>query len=84
MSKHSNRELPCLKLEEMNMAKYRLYRKDNTFEEVNVGGTYVFFEKRHQVYFPNIRAKIKNVYKVEVVENAESEKKNIESKKDEC
>lgn len=57
------------------MAKYKLYRKDNTFEEVEVSGTYVFLEKRHQVYFPNIRAKIKGVYKVEVVENAKSNKK---------
>ena len=66
------------------MPKYRLFRKDNTFEDVVVGGTYVFVEKKHQVYFPNIRAKVKNVYKVEeVLENAESEKETKnKSKKD--
>lgn len=63
------------------MAKYRLYRKDNTFEDIEVGGTYVFFERRHQVYFPNIRAKVKNVYKVEVVSHAKSkEEKDIKNK----
>ena len=55
------------------MAKYRLYRKDNTFEEIEVNGTYVFHEKRHQVYFPSIRAKIKNVFKVEVIDNGEKD-----------
>jgi len=60
------------------MARYRLYRKDNTYEEVEMSGAYVFFEKRHQVYFPNVRAKIKNVYRIEVVSNAESGKKEKE------
>ena len=55
------------------MAKYRLYRKDNTFEEIEVSGTYVFHERRHQVYFPSIRAKIKNVFKVEVIDNGEKD-----------
>lgn len=62
------------------MAKYRLYRKDNTFEEVNMGGAYIFYEKTHQVYFPNVRAKIKNVYKVEVVKNAKSNTEEQEEK----
>ena len=57
------------------MPKYRLYRKDNTFIEIFVAGTYVFRPTTHQVYFPSISAKIKSVYKVEVVENAESGKK---------
>ena len=64
------------------MARYRLYRKDNTFEELEVRGTHVFYPKTHQVYFPTIRAKIKHVYKVEVVDNAESsqEQKEKENK----
>lgn len=57
------------------MPKYRLYRKDNTYEELDVNGTYVFFKARHQVYFPSIRAKIKSVYKVEVIDNGLQEKK---------
>ena len=60
------------------MPRYRLYRKDNTFEEIEISGTYVFFERRHQVYFPNVRAKIKNVYKLEEISNAKSSKKEKE------
>lgn len=62
------------------MPKYRLYRKDNTFEEMEVSGAYVYYEKTHQIYFPSIRAKVKSVYKVEVVDNAVSEKKEKKTK----
>jgi len=78
MSKYSKQNLSWLKTEENQMRKFRLYRKDNTFVEIEVGGAYIFNPKIHQVYFPNIGAKIKSVYKVEVVKNAKSSKKNKE------
>lgn len=62
------------------MAKYKLYRKDDTFEIIEARGTYVFYERTHQVYFPSIRAKIKNVFKVEEIKNAKSGKKKQEEK----
>lgn len=62
------------------MAKYKLYRKDDTFEIIEARGTYVFYERKHQVYFPSIRAKIKNVFKVEEIKNAKSGKKKQEEK----
>lgn len=62
------------------MPKYRLYRKDNTFEDIEASGTYVFYPKTHQVYLPSIRVKIKSVYKVEVLDNAVSEEKEKKTK----